>query len=117
MSGLVSRTIPRVTEADTIGFSQLPAAASIPNSFAKDTDVWYLMFDELPGISPLKYGENILQRLAKPLSEWRRTRSPRRIASISSSRAIGSTRENGDMSDHAFVCIFLLESLDEEMDV
>ena len=27
------------------------------------------MFEELPGISPLKYGENILQRLAKPLSK------------------------------------------------
>jgi hypothetical protein len=58
-----------VTEADIMLFTQLPAAASVPNSFAKDTDVWYLMFEELPGISPLKYGENILQRLAKPLSE------------------------------------------------
>jgi hypothetical protein len=46
----------------------MPAAASIPQTFAKDKDVWYLIFEELPGISPLKYGENILERLAKPLS-------------------------------------------------
>ena len=46
----------------------MPAAASIPNTFARDTDAWYLIFEELPGISPLKYGENLLERLAKPLS-------------------------------------------------
>jgi hypothetical protein len=46
----------------------MPAAASIPNTFAKDKSRWYLIFEELPGISPLKYGENILERLAKPLS-------------------------------------------------
>ncbi|CAF3434425.1 unnamed protein product [Rotaria sp. Silwood1] len=45
----------------------MPAAASIPNTFAKDKNEWYLIFEELPGISPLKYGENILERLAKPL--------------------------------------------------
>jgi hypothetical protein len=46
----------------------MPAAASIANTFAKDENQWYLIFEELPGISPLKYGENILERLAKPLS-------------------------------------------------
>ncbi len=46
----------------------MPAAASIANTFGKDQNVWYLIFEELPGISPLKYGENILERLAKPLS-------------------------------------------------
>jgi hypothetical protein len=46
----------------------MPAAASIPNTFSKDKNRWYLIFEELPGISPLKYGENILERLAKPLS-------------------------------------------------
>ncbi|CAF2005588.1 unnamed protein product [Rotaria magnacalcarata] len=45
----------------------MPAAASISNTFAKDINEWYLIFDELPGVSPLKYGENILERLAKPL--------------------------------------------------
>ncbi|CAF4458988.1 unnamed protein product [Rotaria socialis] len=49
----------------TNGF--MPAAASISNTFAKDINEWYLIFDELPGVSPLKYGENILERLAKPL--------------------------------------------------
>ncbi|CAF2487927.1 unnamed protein product [Rotaria sp. Silwood2] len=49
----------------TRGF--MPAAASIPNTFAKDQNAWYLIFEELPGISPLKYSENILERLAKPL--------------------------------------------------
>lgn len=48
----------------------MPAAASIPNTFAKDNTQWYLLFEELTGISPLKYGENILERLAKPLSKW-----------------------------------------------
>lgn len=46
----------------------MPGAASIPNTFIKDENNWYLIFNELPGISPLKYGENILERLAKPLS-------------------------------------------------
>jgi hypothetical protein len=46
----------------------MPAAASIPNTYGKDENGWYLIFEELPGISPLKYGENILERLAKPLS-------------------------------------------------
>jgi hypothetical protein len=46
----------------------MPAATSIPHTFAKDINGWYLIFEELPGISPLKYGENILERLAKPLS-------------------------------------------------
>jgi hypothetical protein len=46
----------------------MPAAASIPNTFGKDEHRWYLIFEEIPGISPLKYGENILERLAKPLS-------------------------------------------------
>ena len=47
---------------------QMPAAASIANSFGRDENRWYLLFEEIPGISPLKYGENILERLAKPLS-------------------------------------------------
>ncbi|CAF1521153.1 unnamed protein product [Rotaria sordida] len=46
----------------------MPAAASISNTFAKDKNEWYLIFEELRDISPLKYGENILERLAKPLS-------------------------------------------------
>lgn len=46
----------------------MPAAASIANSFGRDEHRWYLIFEEIPGISPLKYGENILERLAKPLS-------------------------------------------------
>ncbi|CAF1109525.1 unnamed protein product [Rotaria sordida] len=46
----------------------MPAAASISNTFAKDKNEWYLIFEELRDISPLKYGENILERLAKPLT-------------------------------------------------
>ena len=53
----------------------MPAAASIPNTFGKDRHRWYLIFEELPGISPLKYGENILERLAKPLSNPHRHRN------------------------------------------
>ncbi|UJR37446.1 hypothetical protein I4U23_030149 [Adineta vaga] len=45
----------------------MPAAASVANTFGKDEKNWYLIFEEIPGISPLKYGENILERLAKPL--------------------------------------------------
>lgn len=54
--------------AHSFDILQLPAAASIQNGFMKDENRWYLIFEELPGISPLKYGENILERLAKPLS-------------------------------------------------
>ena len=46
----------------------MSAAASVANTFGKDEHQWYLIFEELPGVSPLKYGENILERLAKPLS-------------------------------------------------
>ncbi|CAF1358590.1 unnamed protein product [Adineta ricciae] len=45
----------------------MSAAASVANTFGKDEHHWYLIFEELPGVSPLKYGENILERLAKPL--------------------------------------------------
>lgn len=52
----------------------MPGAASIRNTFVKNKQRWYLIFEELPGISPLKYGENILERLAKPLSKSLKTK-------------------------------------------
>ncbi|CAF0955322.1 unnamed protein product [Adineta steineri] len=56
-----------IAEKVALSRGLMPAASSIANTFGKDENAWYLIFEELPGISPLKYGDNILERLAKPL--------------------------------------------------